>query len=488
MSTRKEIAIRVCISVSTLNGWVSQKSKLLENLSTSRALTKKKLSSHFPEIESSLLTWFREQRRKNVPISGALLKEKAEAIAHKLGKVDFKCSTSWVSRFVLRNDISFCKMSGESKSVPLNLVETWLNDRLPSILSQYAAKDIFNADETGLFFKCLPDSTYAFKAEKCSNGKMSKERLTVFLCASMLGEKRIPIVVGKFAKPRCFKGQNLKDFKYFNNKNSWMAANIFCNELINWDIDLGKGHRKIILLIDTASVHPNINNKLENIQLEFLPANTTSILQPLDQGIIQNFKIFYRKSILTEHIRAIDSNTVPLINVFIALKFITSSWEKVKETTIKNCFKHSKIFDNSEQNNLNAVQVDPRTEIECQLSSLNQYFSDLDFINYCGVDNNLETTCMELKELEEESEDDTFKTYQSKAEMQNQEVPYKVPTISDAIEAIRNLSNFLATNDFYESEQIKKTILKIEEKLENEFLESKKKQSNLADYGFEQNK
>ena len=45
-----------------------------------------------------------------------------------------------------------------------------------------------------------------------------------------------------------------------------------------------------------------------------------------------------------EHIRSIGNKTMPLIDIFTALKFITVSWEKVKVETIKNCFKHSKIF------------------------------------------------------------------------------------------------------------------------------------------------
>ena len=46
-----------------------------------------------------------------------------------------------------------------------------------------------NADETGLFWKCLPDKTMSFKGDTCSGGKRSKERITVMVCASMSGEK-----------------------------------------------------------------------------------------------------------------------------------------------------------------------------------------------------------------------------------------------------------------------------------------------------------
>ncbi|GBO34733.1 hypothetical protein AVEN_235769-1 [Araneus ventricosus] len=64
----------------------------------------------------------------------------------------------------------------------------------------YDDRDIFNAVETGLFYRILPD-----KGEKCSSGKISKERLTILLCCNMLGDFETPVVIGESKKPRCFK-------------------------------------------------------------------------------------------------------------------------------------------------------------------------------------------------------------------------------------------------------------------------------------------
>jgi hypothetical protein len=43
------------------------------------------------------------------------------------------------------------------------------------------------------------------KGERCSGGKLCKESLTVFLCDFMTGEIEKPLVIGRVAKPRCFK-------------------------------------------------------------------------------------------------------------------------------------------------------------------------------------------------------------------------------------------------------------------------------------------
>jgi len=85
---------------------------------------------------------------------------------------------------------------------------------------KYPKEDVFNMDETGLFYRLTTDKTLSFKGEKCSGGKLSKERLSVALCANMSGtEKMEPIVIGKYEKPRCFKNvTNLPCVYKFNKK------------------------------------------------------------------------------------------------------------------------------------------------------------------------------------------------------------------------------------------------------------------------------
>ncbi|KAK9719728.1 CENP-B N-terminal DNA-binding domain [Popillia japonica] len=59
-------------------------------------------------------------------------------------------------------------------------VDAWMG-RLPELLQNYEPRNIFNADEFGLFFKLMPDKSYVFKGETCHGGKASKEKLTVLM-------------------------------------------------------------------------------------------------------------------------------------------------------------------------------------------------------------------------------------------------------------------------------------------------------------------
>lgn len=71
---------------------------------------------------------------------------------------------------------------------------------------------LYCADESGLFYRLLPDRTFVAANEKNAPGrKEAKERVTFLLCTNADGTYKIKsMVIGKFAKPRCFLSQRNK--------------------------------------------------------------------------------------------------------------------------------------------------------------------------------------------------------------------------------------------------------------------------------------
>ena len=59
---------------------------------------------------------------------------------------------------------------------------------------------------------------------------------------------------------------------------------------------MGQQNRKVLLILDNVSCHPSI--ELSNVDLLFLPPNTTAATQPLDAGIIKYLKLKYRQALL----------------------------------------------------------------------------------------------------------------------------------------------------------------------------------------------
>jgi hypothetical protein len=116
---------------------------------------------------------------------------------------DFKALEGWLRHFKSRHSIKFMSVCGEGGDVNIDTVDNW-KLKLPIICDGYEPKDIYNADETWLFFKALPNKTLAEKDDICVGGKLSKERVTILFFANAVGEKLRPLVKGKSKQPRSF--------------------------------------------------------------------------------------------------------------------------------------------------------------------------------------------------------------------------------------------------------------------------------------------
>ena len=102
--------------------------------------------------------------------------------------------------------------------------------------------------------------------------------------------------------PRCFRLASAAKFSkvlYFAHLKSWMEAKIMETVLETLNSQMAKEERNVILFLDNATVHPtSLVDKFSNIKVVFLTKNTTSRLQPLVAGIIQSFKLKYRKKLM----------------------------------------------------------------------------------------------------------------------------------------------------------------------------------------------
>lgn len=162
------------------------------------------------KVNNSVFEWFVAARAKSLPVSGTILQEKARMFAEKHNDLSFKASNGWLDSFKKRHRFTFNAVCGEANDVNQNTVDDW-HTKLIQLIAGYEAKDIANCDETALFFRAIPTKSLQFEGEKCSGGKLSKERLSVLVCAFADGSMEKPLVIGKAAKPRCFKNIDLAE-------------------------------------------------------------------------------------------------------------------------------------------------------------------------------------------------------------------------------------------------------------------------------------
>ena len=116
------------------------------------------------------------------------------ALQHNYDK--FTASNGWLSRFAARHQIKFTNLHGGSAKVSPDAAQQW-KTKLPEICAGYSPSNIFNCDETGVFFQALHQKSLIPEGGSNSGIKISNDRFSVLVCANALGEKMKLWVIGK---------------------------------------------------------------------------------------------------------------------------------------------------------------------------------------------------------------------------------------------------------------------------------------------------
>lgn len=136
------------------------------------------------------------------------------------------------------------------------------------------------------------------------------------------------------------------------NKKAWMTAAIFEDWFQNCLVQevetyLAKKnlHFKIVLLLDNTPGHSsrNITFNHPSVKVMFLPPNTTSILQPMDCGVIRSFNSHYTRHVYDRAIKGIDSSVTLIMldswkayNIRDGIEVIKEAWDCVTTTTLNS--------------------------------------------------------------------------------------------------------------------------------------------------------
>ena len=218
--------------------------------------------------------------------------------------------------------------SGGGKDVTAEMTYHWKETTLQTIRSNFAKTDIYNADECHLFYKALPQKTLHLKDDKCTGGKHNKIRVTGLAAANMNGDKLPMLVIGKLKKPRCFKNVKKLPCRKRRQNKSWMDSMFFENWVTELDNQFEKENQTVALIIDNCTAHPDIGG-FKAIDLFFLPPNTTSTIQPMNQGVIHSLKARYRNKAVRKMIEAIDSKKSLLtISLLDSMKILIQAWDE----------------------------------------------------------------------------------------------------------------------------------------------------------------
>ena len=301
-----------------------------------------------------------------------------------------------------------------------------------------------------------------------------------------------PLVIGKSNKPRCFSGLSVDQLPvtYRANKSAWMTSYLYEEWLRNFDRQM-KG-RKVLLFVDNAPSHSAV--LLKNVTVKNFPANTTSMCQPMDQGIIQSLKLKYRQRQLQHVVNIMDSKPgksgpelLKEISILDAIYWIARSWSQVEESTISKCFRKCGFSDTAPMATDSVCDSDDEDDdFPIHLHVLARQLFDCDLQQLIDIDKAF-VTCdsaacdwnRPASELLEEMRGGGENDDQDCEEEIVENVSEPVCSIIECSEYIGKLKNFARVHG---KASMLESVIDIDELLNKMKMEISKKQTKISDF------
>ena len=332
-------------------------------------------------MEKALMIWIEDNTQKRMPLDGNVIRYKAVKIFNHLKETrpapalpsqpstsqqsfeqqtpirEFSGSKGWFENFKKRFSLHNVKLQGETASADEAAAKVFPKE-LAKIIEEhgYTADQVFNADETGLCWKKMPKRTYIAKSEKTARGfKAAKDRITLLFCSNASGDFMTkPLFIHRSLNPRALKSlyKTKLPVHWRSNKKAWITASLFKDWFLNCFVSEVEKYMlrknlnfKVLLLLDNATGHPRELSH-PNVKVVFLPPNTTSLIQPLDQGVISTFKAYYIRRTFKKKLDEMDSDSSLTVSqvwknftILDCVKLVALAVEELRPSTLNGSWK-----------------------------------------------------------------------------------------------------------------------------------------------------
>lgn len=234
-------------------------------------------------LEQKLVDWYKEAKKEDLPISGPILMEKAKSIGNEMG-IEFKPSAGWLGRWKDRNGVTLKRFKDKDGAPSATKVGNhWRRYMFTKATKDYSLQNVWVVEETVLVYNALP--------EHLNNGAANgSDRISIILACNLAGtERKPPVIVGN---TQSLNSTSLPVLFHYH-PDSIVTVDLFSSWLKEWDRELHTKRKKIVVLMSKTPHHPE-NPHVFNINVTFFPPDTSTVLQPLQMGIINIFKSLYR--------------------------------------------------------------------------------------------------------------------------------------------------------------------------------------------------
>ncbi|KAJ5213926.1 hypothetical protein N7449_001095 [Penicillium cf. viridicatum] len=338
------------LSQSTISTILSNK---FDHLDAGPASTlRRQLAPQWPLLETPLYEWLASQ--ESTPTADVII-TRAREIWNQIPEYQTlplpHFSNGWLNRFKKRYAT---QVHGRQDGVPLPPPQTGRKEMkaMKTLCGEFPEDDIYNMDETGLFWRKPPFGTSPAQDQLTTNRENS--RVCLMLCTNSTGSDRLPLwFIGHTHTPEALRKANLKamDCHWRYHRQAWLTQSIMQEWLLFFYDHVGE--RRVLLLLDN---HPDHQAALEatppppNVHVQLFPTQTrtSNEQQPINLGISQTLKHYYRRQWLAYIVAGMElpQNPVYTMSLYHTISWTTRSWRHdVANAIIYRAFRKSSLMD-----------------------------------------------------------------------------------------------------------------------------------------------
>ncbi|XP_055522281.1 tigger transposable element-derived protein 1-like [Leucoraja erinacea] len=332
--------------------------------SVKSTVIRKKRARPIDDMERLLVTWMKDQIQKDILLTLSRIQAVAKRFFNALKENSddptypqvFTASPGWFQRFKIRHNFHNVKISSEAASADTEGAAAFKEELNRIIVDEkYLPEQIFNVDETCLFWKRMPEFTDIHQESKTMPGfKTYKDRVTLLLGGNVAGFKLKPLLIYHSEKPRALKNVSKQTLPvyYRHNKKARMTLALFADWYLNCFIPEAREYCwknnipfRILLILDNAPGHPQfINDMHPDVKVVYLPPSITTLIQPMDQGVIAMFKAYYLWQTFAQAVGSTESGRTLRdfwngFNILNATRNIAAAWKDVTQKCMKCIWK-----------------------------------------------------------------------------------------------------------------------------------------------------
>ncbi|XP_055486478.1 tigger transposable element-derived protein 1-like [Leucoraja erinacea] len=353
----KTIAREFGLSHSTISTIFKDKKRIKSSASVRSTIISMKRTGPLDDMERLLVAWMEEQIQKGLPLRPLSIQAKARSLFHTLEQRPrdptythvFTATPGWFKRFKRRHNFHHVMFNSQAAGADARSAAAF-KEELHGIIAdeKYLPEQIFNVDETGLFWKRMPEGTYIHQE---AGFKACTDCVTLLLGGNVSGFKLKPLLIYHSENPPALKDVS-EHVYYRHNTKAWMTSVMFQGWFVNCFIPQAREYCrqshipfKLLLVLDNGPGHPpHMGDLHPNVKVVYLPPYTTALIQPMGQGVIAAFKAYYVGQMFAQAVEATQTGQTLRefwreFNLANAIRNIAAAWEEVTQPCMKGAWR-----------------------------------------------------------------------------------------------------------------------------------------------------